>query len=359
MADGNVFGLEINPKVDDSLYADDPVEETTDEPTEDAVEAEPQAPEAEAAPEAPVEDAAPPAEEAAPAPDAEVETPPVEEVVVPEFITSDRDLSKFKSVEALGEGYKNAILLHNRSAQRAREAEENANEWRRVAEQATQMLDARRAPAQPTGELPPDIAALAKEAGVDEDTLRVAQALVARQGQEQSSAMNQAQMEREMEQRRQQAAAQLQATVSDFFSRHPEVDQGGEMDNKLGEVVGYFRLDPSMPDSLEAAYELARDPELDKYVRANPHLIDTDEGIAQARDQLALNKRLELAASSHTAAQNEAARQAALTKASVETGSGTPPTSPGGENDEWAQVLAVARSDRGAEDVFGLGSPKK
>lgn len=354
MAD-NIFGLEVDPKADDSLYENEP-EETTDtpEPEVEAPEAEAGAPEVQATGEP--SDAAPPPPAEEETPSDEVEAPVEEEPQVPEFMASDRDLSKFKSVEALGEGYRNAILLHNRSAQRAREAEANAAGWQETAEKALAMLQARQTPAPDPSVLPPDIAQLAKETGVDEDVLRVAQALVNRQSQSQTLAMQSEQVQREMAQRSQFAQQQLQATVQDFFTRHPEVTEGSDVDMKLGQTIAYFRLDPSLPDALEVAYELVSDPELEKLVRANPHWIDNDEGMAYAREQLAENKRSVETASTQSAAQNEVARQAALRKAAVETGSGTPPTSPGGENDEWAQVLAVARKDRGAEDIFGLGS---
>lgn len=337
MAD-NIFGLEDPENVDESVFENDPA------PEEAAEEAEPEAPAAEddGTPEV-VEEPAPPLGD-----DTVVEEPPVD---IPELLASDPSLNKFKSYEALAEGYKNAMALHNRTAVRARDAEKSAAEWQAAANQAMQMLQSRQAPAQG---IPEDLKRLADEAGVDENTLRIAQALAQRSAQAETQTVQQQLMQNQQQQQQLQAQQTLQATVQGFFAAHPEVIQGSETDTRLGNLVGELDLDPSNPDALEAAYELVQDPDLELYVRANPHLVDTEAGMAHARNQVALNKRLSSAASAHTTAQQEAGRQAALRKAAVETGGGTPPTSPGGETDEWAQVLAVARADRSDDNIYGL-----
>lgn len=125
--------------------------------------------------------------------------------------------------------------------------------------------------------------------------------------------------------------------VSSFRAAHPDVAAGSEADREMAQTMSELGLRVQNPDSLEIGYEATRNPALRYMLKANPALIDTDEGMAYARFQ------------AQTAAQQNGSPMATPTpqqqqapaqqKAFVETGgSGAP--------------VRAAPGARGAHDEF-------
>lgn len=90
-------------------------------------------------------------------------------------------------------------------------------------------------------------------------------------------------MREQMEMAQQQAEAER--VVGDFRARHPEVAAGSNHDLGVSQVMQELNLRAMNPDSLEIGYEAYQNPSLKTVLRANPTLIDSDDGMAYARMQ--------------------------------------------------------------------------
>jgi hypothetical protein len=82
-----------------------------------------------------------------------------------------------------------------------------------------------------------------------------------------------------------QAKVQAERIVAEFRQKHPDVPAGGREDFEVAQVVQELNLVHSDPEALDIAYEAWKDPSLRTVLRANPALIDTDEGMTYARAQ--------------------------------------------------------------------------
>jgi hypothetical protein len=99
-----------------------------------------------------------------------------------------------------------------------------------------------------------------------------------------------------------------EASIQEFYNRHPGV-YGGKQDNAVYETVialnqawsdmysedGEWagQLDIKDGDALDIAYEAAMNPRLAQVLMNNPHLIDDDAGMQEARLQAGMNPQIE------------------------------------------------------------------
>lgn len=83
----------------------------------------------------------------------------------------------------------------------------------------------------------------------------------------------------------QQSQAEVESIISAFRSRHPDVPPGTKEDFEVAQLMTELELNVMNADSLEIAYEAWRWPGLGQVLKANPSLIETDDGIAYARLQ--------------------------------------------------------------------------
>jgi hypothetical protein len=308
-----------------------------DEPEEDLAPDEPEASVIEAPPETPevVEpdpDSLPdteeePEEEAEEATEAQEEPPeedePAEETPEPLI------LGRYRSTDDLVTAYQEVRGLQQRTAQQISERDAELEEMKALLAQAAQALQQQQGPAQPD----PQLVQWAENQGIDPASLPVLMQLA-----DQAAAAKVAPMQQQLEAAKaeQERQAEYNAQVSAiqaFRNKHPEVTPNSEEDNRHAEVFKAMQEDPQIQlqwneDTLEIALEASKDPDLYAIIRANPALIDTDEGLDYARWQATLKKGTQTAQTQAQQKQTKQARQAAARKAHVETGSVAPGATP-------------------------------
>lgn len=326
---------------------------------------------------APVEDTggdgtdplAPPAEEEAdPALDEGEEAPEAEEEATEEATEEEateeeepeeekhpyegRYSNKYKTVEDFEEAHRNALDLGQRQAERARVAEQQLAQATAYLEAAAAYIADQEAKSKAAPAAEPDLERQAAEYGVDVETLKLARAIAGQEAEAKIAPLQQqlSQQEQMAQLAQQQAAlaateAETKAAINAFRAEHPDLDTDTE--NEIVSVFNEFGLEPSIPDTYNIALEMAQDPKLRSVLRANPAYLDTDDGMALAR-QLAGVKTVTKAKSKPRDLTD------ARKKATVESGSlGAPPAGEEAERDEWDDVLDVARGGR-TKSVFGV-----
>lgn len=117
----------------------------------------------------------------------------------------------------------------------------------------------------------------------------------------------------------QQQQMEAERLVGEFRAKHPDVAPGTQEDQALASTASELKLRVQNPDSLEIAYEAWKNPALKYVLKANPVLIDTDEGIAYARLQAQ-----QLVGSPAQGTPNQPTQHPASARAFVETQPGTP-----------------------------------
>lgn len=274
-----------------------------------------------------------PAQEGAPdgAQPAAPETPAAETTDTPQVYAG-----RFSSVEELEKGYSNVWNMHLRTAEQNRSLQAERDQMEAALAQVVPLIQR----LQQSGQL-------AEALGMDEDTLRQMQS-------QQATEARLAAMQQQVVAAQESSAAQ--AAITAFRTRHPEVVPG-PIEQAMLEVFAEHDLEPTDPAVYEIALEAAKDPQLRKVLRANPALIDTDEGMEIAR-QLAAMPTLAQAQSvgAQQASQQARAQQqeARARQAHVETGpAGGPPmdaqTPP---RDPFDQVMDLAKRSRSGSAFF-------
>lgn len=164
------------------------------------------------------------------------------------------------------------------------------------------------------------------------------------------------------EQAKENAIREARSAVADFQKAHPDVAPDSELDSTVAEVIDSLDLEVAT-DTLEIAYEAAKDPDLRTVLEANPDLVENDAGMHYARMQASLLKERggttpqngetkQQPPQKKPAQKRSAEAEAARAKATVETGGpGRPAQAPGGTpKDEFDEVLEIDRKDR--QDAF-------
>jgi hypothetical protein len=269
---------------------------------------------------------------------------------------------RFASPADLERGYGELRTLQNRTALRAQELEAEVARRDDYLRRILPALEQARSPQQaapPTVQIDPNVLRAAQEAGLPEEALPVLTQLA-----DQIAAQRVGEVRSELQvreaQTQQQAAASSESaivdrTLADFFARHPDVVRGGEEDEAIGRVVFDLDLRLDDPEALDIALEVARDEDLHRVIVANPHFVDTDEGMDFARAQAAELRTRRTAAGNGNGAtppatpDPQAAAAAAHTAAHVETRSTTPaPAAVDSADDIWAKALKLAEAERGS-----------
>lgn len=363
MADesGKGLGLEAEGEVSevDAIFADDPVDEAPAPAPE---------PEPTPAPEAPAETEA----ETPEAEGAEAEAPEEPAVAEEPQETPYLWAGRFDDPKKLEESYKEAQRWATRESQARAEAERRAAaieaQFQQTQEQLKQILpELQRRMAEEQG----------YEPGQDPFT----------QQQQQAAAIQEAarkEAQRLMEQERaQRTQAEAQQAISQFRSEHPEVAPGTPLeadiyrlfreyqsedanflptpenlntvhslatDPRVKGVLDSLNLFPD-PEYVTRAKELAEDPALATVVIANPHLIDTEQGMAWARSQV----RPATQTPNTEVSQQRAAEM--KKNAHVEKGSSGVPAAaaPGARPDDWlSEIKAVEERDQPTSKALGI-----
>lgn len=150
----------------------------------------------------------------------------------------------------------------------------------------------------------------------------------------------------EMEFQRQQS--QVEQLVSQFRARHPDAGPGTQMDRAVVGATQELGLNAANLDSLEVAYEAVKDPWFKQVVKANPVLVESNEGIAYARIQARLLEGL--AGTGQPAPQRQASQGQ---PAYVETGEGGAPAKAAStQYDEFDEALDAYNKER-RSPLFG------
>lgn len=281
----------------------------------------------------------------------------------------------FASQEAAEESYRQAQAKMVADATRANRAE--AALAQREADLAQMRADVQRLlpliqQAPPQGATRPAIdPSLLERAGIDPEAAPILERLVKDQVAQRLSPL-----EQQLQAERERAATEAQRVAANseaealrqaqttFQLAHPDYEQHEQamldvmadlelvaMDPATGKPVplrttsGQLAL--SDPSWYEVAYEVARDPELRKVIRANPHLSETDEGMELARDEAA--RRHAKAARAAQATQPQAAAPAPNPAAGVHVLTGpanTPAATTQAERDAIDEILDLDRSAR-------------
>ena len=284
-------------------------EEVTDEPSSEVPE-EPDATEEVAAEEEVKPDSVPEAEPG-PVADASEETGSAE-AEQPESAPEEAPkYAEFESVEALEQGYREAVAWNTRMAQAQSEDRRKVEELEAVIAQLVYDTNQRRASEDP-------------EFAERWEAMQANQQLVDQQVSAQIDPLRQ---QLEIQQRQ----AELQAVVGQFLTKH-EVAPGSAKDIELDRIVKNMDFDIGDPNALELAYAMSEDLNLRKVLTANKHWSETNEG-------------LELA-------QAEAARLAAVAApATTTTAPAPPPEVPHVETGSSGAPSAGAPGDR-PKDAF-------
>jgi hypothetical protein len=273
-----------------------------------------------------------------------VETPveaeaPTEEAGEPQLYAG-----RFQSVDALVDGYRNVEAWGTRTAQEAAEAkreiaamQERYDAQQQQYEQLAQIILQKQAEEDPE---------LAQRLAL----MQQVQPLV-----DQGIQQRMAPIQQQLESQRQEEAAnaeflQLAQQVAAFRAAHPDVLPNSPQDVRLSEMVKELDLNPRAAGSLDVAWEASQNPHLHATLKAQPHLMETDEGMAEARFWAQARAQAVAAAPGNGASNGAAARTAAF----VETGgTGAPVTgAPGASKDEFDEAIAVWQENRGSP-LFG------
>lgn len=329
MADGSTFGPAFN-KETMAAFLDEPEEELgtpeeTPEPPPEPVE-EPSLDEVASEEEAPEE---PSPEEEPTEPLAVAEETPVEPEVSPEEPVEPLLLGRYKTPEDLANAYQELRGLQERVSQESHAKDEQIEEMKALLSQAAEALQGPKTPQAPD----PQLIAWAEQNGIDPQSLPVLQQM-ADQAAQQRLAPMQEQLEAQKAEAERQAEYQQQvSSVQAFRTKHPEITPNSDEDNRHAEIFAALREDPQIKlqwneETLEIAYEAAQDPDFYSIIRANPALIDTDEGLDYARWQATLKKGTTVAQTQVLKKQDQSKRDAAARKAHVETGGASPAGTP-------------------------------
>jgi hypothetical protein len=242
--------------------------------------------------------------------------------------------------------YQEVRGLQQRTAGQIQEKDAELEEMKALLAQAAQALQAQQGPQQPD----PQLVQWAENQGIDPASLPVLMQLA-----DQAAAAKVAPMQQQLEaakaEQEAQAAYNAQVgAIQQFRQKHPEVAPNSDEDNRHAEVFKQMQDDPQIQmqwneDTLEIALEASRDPDLYAIIRANPALIDTDEGLEYARWQATLKKGTQTAQTQALKKQTKAERTAAARKAHVETGSVAPGSSPEPE-DAVDIAFALPKNDK-------------
>jgi hypothetical protein len=352
---GHAFGLEAEGTEDplDELFADDP-------PAQEAPEPEPQA-------EAPAPEPTPePEAEKAPEPESQPEAPvadadPPTDAEQPSKLWAGR----FDSPEKLEESYKEAQRWGTRESQRRAELEREYNQLRTQLDQYRPYLE--RMAAQQQG------SELVNELG-EVDPAKV-QSLVQQQAQA---------MFAQQQQAAEQAAAR--AEIEAFRSAHSDLDSTAEADiarlfaeyqseapdlrptRQTLEQMHVLASDPRVkgqldrlglfpdPEYVAVAKELVDNPALAEVVEAHPHVVDSDKGMAWARQQASLPTVVAAAQTQASEQQTQATEQAKRAAYVEKGGTGAPAAAaPGTRPNDWlSEIMAVEQRDSPNSNVLGI-----
>jgi hypothetical protein len=340
MPDGTAFG---------SAFDRETIAAMLDEPAEDLGETEViEAPEE-------VEELPEIVPEEAPAAELEEEVSAEEEELAPQDVEEEVEeeaeppapliLGRYKTTEDLANAYQEVRGLQQRTSQAIQERDAELEEMKQLLAQAAQALQERQGPKPPD----PQLIQWAESQGIDPATLPVLMQLA-----DQAAAVKVAPMQEQLtkakeEQERQAEYNNQVSAIHAFRSKHPEIAPDSPEDNRHAEIFAAMRDDRQIQlqwneETLEIALEASQDPDFYQIIRANPALIDTDEGLEYARWQATLKKGTQNAQTQALKKQTKTERTAAARKAHVETGS-TAPTAAQEPEDVVDIAFAMTKKD--------------
>jgi hypothetical protein len=246
---------------------------------------------------------------------------------------------KYDSVEALESGYNEAQAWGTRASQEAAELRRQYDATQREMSEMKQVLEA----------LAPSI--IQQQLAENPELAEQLQQAQAMQQMVDQRVAPYAQQIEQMQQREQASTeeTQLALRVSQWRQR-TGVQPGTPEDVALANAAKALDLDYADAETghlaLDLALEASRDPDLLQVLRVNPHWIEIEGGIEEARRQAGARK-----AQAPVQATNGAS---ARTTAYVETGGQSAPTSgaPGAGKDEFDEAIAAYNAERKSPLLF-------
>jgi hypothetical protein len=250
---------------------------------------------------------------------------------------------KYDSVEALEEAYGQANAWGTRTAQEAAELRRATEAQAQQLAEMKQLLDTL-APSIIQQQLTenPELA----------EQLQQAQAMQALVDQRVAPYAQEIQQLRQREQV-QTEETQLALRVGQWRQKSG-IQPGTPEDTALANTVKALDLDFRDPETghlaLDLALEASRDPDLLQVLRINPHWIELEGGIEEARRQAAMRRQMAPAAQGNGTTPTTSPRVSAY----VETGGQSAPTSgaPGGKGDEFDEAIAAYNAERKSPLLF-------
>lgn len=164
-----------------------------------------------------------------------------------------------------------------------------------------------------------------------------------------------------------QAVREAERTIGDFYTRHPEVEVRGTLDNDITETINSLNeawdrtgtaVDITDADALDIAYEAAKRPALRQVLELQPEYIDSDAGMELARMQAAFLEGQPITQNSQAVPASQVGQTVGQRKPVTESAStGATPPNADKPLDEFDQaVLAYRQASHanrpGGESVF-------
>jgi hypothetical protein len=208
---------------------------------------------------------------------------------------------KYKSMEEAEKGYKEIVALQTKTAQARRAAERRENERAEY----VQRLEASLQQALPIIQQANQQQPRPQEPQLGSEWYGEAGNLTPQQiqqmvDQQLSTRLDTLTQQAQAQAEQQRTMQEAETAVMGFYEKHPEVTFEGDLDGQITETIlslneswergGQDPLDISNPESLEIAYEAAKNPELRSVLEMNPAYVDSDAGMQMARFQAALIK---------------------------------------------------------------------
>ena len=359
----DAFGIPVPDEADDTFdFLKDPAPETP-APADNA-EASAEAPAEPTAPEAP---AASTEEPVAPTAEPTTEGPSADDATdaAPRMYAK-----RYDSIEKLEDGYQELRELHRRTAERAKEYEEqnrlvmqHAQEVESTLQQAVSALQQYQA----QGQAPQ----------LDEYGQPVPQPMPSPQqlqqfiDQQVQLRMQEAQSGWQEQASRDAEAQAARQSIYTFFEKHPEVEVNSTVDDDIKQTIVAINdawstwgtsMDITDPETIEVAYEATTRPALRHVLEKNPALVDDEQGMQLARFQASILEGKPITQAAQTVPASSPGAQVAgsprpPTLERAATSSNSPDDRP---LDEVDQAFLEYRKykQRGGDSVF-FGAPGK
>lgn len=278
---------------------------------------------------------------------------------------------KYKTVEALEQGYQNLRDLQRRTAESSRAIEEEARAYQERAMFLQQQLVPLLQPRPPVVQQPAPAQQQEREWYEEpqqpqpqrgpEYTPEQLQAIINAQVQSQAW---QLQQDFEARENARQALEDAQEAITEFYESHPEVEPDGPVDQDLMRTLvelnqswgqrGENPVNLGDVDALNIVYEASKDPQLAWVLANNPTYFDSDNGVQLARVQAAQMRGESITQTSQTVPASAVGQRKPVLESASTSGGNQPRSDP---DDPWEGAVQAYNKSKaktpGADFFFG------